>query len=87
MRRENVKNIVMSPMRLNFGLTRPLYYMKIGSLSQIADVHFRVVAEKIGTRYLVQEYLSNGVFPTLSDSGMPKFKGDVNNFEFVRLPY
>jgi hypothetical protein len=52
--REKVKNIVMSLMRLNFDITRPLCYMKIGSLAQIAKVHFRVVAEQIGTRDLVQ---------------------------------
>jgi hypothetical protein len=40
--REKVKNIVMSPMKLSFGITRPLCYMKIGSPSQMVEVHFRV---------------------------------------------
>jgi hypothetical protein len=35
----------------------------------------------------VQEYLANRVFPTLSDLGMPKLKGDANKFELVRLSY
>jgi hypothetical protein len=64
--REKVKNIVMSPMKLSFGITRPLCFMKIGSPSQMAGVHFRVVAEHISTRDLVQEYLANRGFPTLS---------------------
>jgi hypothetical protein len=64
--REKVTNIVMSPMKLNFGIMRPLCHMKIGSLSQIVEVHFRVVAEQIGTHDLVQEYLANRGFPTLS---------------------
>jgi hypothetical protein len=74
-------------MRLNFGITRPLCYMKISSLSQMAEVHFRVVAGQISTWDLVHEYLANRVFPTLSGWGMPKFKGDANKFELVRLPY
>jgi hypothetical protein len=35
---------------------------------------FRVVSEHIGTRYLVQEYLANRVFPTLREWGMPKLE-------------
>jgi hypothetical protein len=31
--REKVKNMVMSPMKLSFGITRPLCFMKIGSPS------------------------------------------------------
>jgi hypothetical protein len=61
--------------------------MKIGSPSQVAEVTFRVVAGQIGTHDLVQEYLANKVFPTLIGWGMPKFKGDMNKFELVRLPY
>jgi hypothetical protein len=85
--REKFKNIVMSLMRLSFRMTRPLYNMKIGSPSQVAEVTFRVVAGQIGTHDLVQEYLANKVFPTLIGWGMPKFKGDMNKFELVRLPY
>jgi hypothetical protein len=36
---------------------------------------FRVVAEQISTRDLVQEYLAYKVFPTLSEWNMPKLKG------------
>jgi hypothetical protein len=74
-------------MRLNFGLTSPLYNMSIGSPSQVAEVTFRVVTKHIGTRDLVQEYLANKVLPTLSGWGMPKLKDDVNKSDFVTLPY
>jgi hypothetical protein len=85
--REKVKNIVMSPMKLRFDITRPLCFVKIGSPSQMDAVHFRVVVEQISTRDLVHHYLANWVFPTLSEWGMSKFKGEANKFEFVRFPY
>ena len=47
--REKVKNMVMSPMRLSFGMTRHLCFMKIDSPCQLVEVHFRVVAEQIST--------------------------------------
>jgi hypothetical protein len=85
--RKKVKNMAMSPMRLSFGMTRPLCFIKTGSPCQLVEVHFRVVAEQISTRDLVQEYLVNRVFPTLSGWGMLKLKGKGNKFELVRLPY
>jgi hypothetical protein len=45
------------------------------------------VAEQISTRDLVQEYLANGVFPTLSEWNMLKLKGAKKKNELVRLPY
>jgi hypothetical protein len=36
--REEFKGIVMSPMRVNFGLTRPICNMGIGSPAQVAQV-------------------------------------------------
>jgi hypothetical protein len=50
-------------------------------------VEFRVVAKQISTRDLVQEYLANGVFPTLSEWNMPKLKGEKKKNELIRLPY
>jgi hypothetical protein len=47
---------------------------------------FRVVAEQISTRDLVQEYLAYKVFPTLSEWHMPKLKGTKEKNELVRLP-
>jgi hypothetical protein len=54
---------------------------------QIALGEFRVVAEHIGTRDLVQEFLAFRVFPTLKEWDMPKLKGEKKKKELVRLPY
>jgi hypothetical protein len=54
---------------------------------QLAVAEFRVVAEQISTRDLVQEYLSNRTSPTLSEFSMPKLKGTKKTLELVRLPY
>jgi hypothetical protein len=56
------------------------------SPSQIALGEFRVIAEHIGTRDLVQEFLAFRVFPTLKEWDMPKLKGEKKG-ELVRLPY
>jgi hypothetical protein len=72
--RDKFNNIVMSPMSLNFGLTWPVFHMDLGSLMQVAQVTFSTVVERIGTRDLVQEFLANKVFPTLSGWGMSKLK-------------
>jgi hypothetical protein len=66
--------MVMSPMKLSFGMTRPLCHMQLGSPCQLAEEEFRVVATEISTRDLVQEYLANITFPTSSSWGMPKKK-------------
>jgi hypothetical protein len=73
-KREKLMNMVMSPMRLSFGMTRPLCHMQLGSPCQLAEVKFRVVAAEIITRDLVQEYLANRTFPTPSVWGMLKKK-------------
>jgi hypothetical protein len=77
----------MCPLSLNFRMTRPLCNMQLGSPCQLAAVEFRVVAEQISTRDLVQEYLANRTSPTSSDWGMPKLKGTKKKHELVRLPY
>jgi hypothetical protein len=86
-KREKLKTMVMSPLSLSFGMTRPLCNMKPGLPCQLAVAKFRVVAEHISTRDLVQEYLANRVSPTLSEWSMPKLKGKKNKGELVRLPY
>jgi hypothetical protein len=73
-KREKLMTIVMSPLKLSFGMTRPLCNMQLGSPYQLAEVEFRVVAGHISTRDLVQEYLANRTFPTSSGWGMPKKK-------------
>jgi hypothetical protein len=65
-KREKLMCMVMSPLNLNFGMTRPLCNMQLGSPCQLVEVEFRVVAEHIRTRDLVQEYLANRTFPTSS---------------------
>ena len=65
-KREKLITMVMSPLRLSFGMTRPLCNMQLGSPCQLAEVEFRVVAAEISTRDLVQEYLTNKTFPTSS---------------------
>jgi hypothetical protein len=60
--REKLKTLVLSPLSLSYGLTRPLCRMSSGSPCQQAVAEFRVVTEQIGTRDLVQEFLAYGVF-------------------------
>jgi hypothetical protein len=66
-KRRKLMTMVMSPLALSFRMTRPLCNMKPGSACQLAIAEFRVVAEQISTRDLVQEYLANWISPTLSD--------------------
>jgi hypothetical protein len=79
--------MILSPLSLSFGLTRPLCRMTSGSPCQQVVAEFKVVAGQINTRDLVQEYLANGVFLTLSEWSMPKLKGTKKKNELVRLPY
>jgi hypothetical protein len=56
-------SMVMIPLKLSLGMTKPLCNMQLGSPCQLAEVEFRVVAEHISTRDLVQEYFTNKTFP------------------------
>ena len=82
MEREKLMTMVMSPLRLSFGMTRPLCNMQLGSPCQLAEVEFRVVAGHISTRDLVQEYLANRTFPTSSGWGISK-KEEGKKYELV----
>jgi hypothetical protein len=84
---EEKEKLVQSPLELIFGETRPRCDMTPGSSSQIALAEFRVIADHIGTRDLVQEFLAFRVFPTLKEWDMPKLKGEKKKGEFIRLPY
>jgi hypothetical protein len=86
-KRGKLMMMVMSPLSLNFGMTRPLCNMQLGSPCQLTEVEFRVVAEQISTRDQVQEYLANRTYPTSSDWGMPKMKETKKKHELVRLAY
>jgi hypothetical protein len=72
---------------LTLGETRPQCNMTPQSPSQIAIGEFRVIADHIGTRDLVQEFLAFRVFPTLKEWEMPKLKGENKKGELIRLPY
>jgi hypothetical protein len=85
--KEKLMTLVMSPLSFSFGMTRPLCNMQLGSPCQLVEVKFRVVAEQISTRDLVQEYLANRTYPTSSGWGMPKKKEAGKKHEFVRLAY
>jgi hypothetical protein len=61
--------------------------MTLGSPCQQDVAEFRVVAEQISTRDLVQEYLANRTSLTLSEFSMRKLKGTKKGLELVRLPY
>jgi hypothetical protein len=86
-KREKLMSMVMSPLKLSFGMTRPLCNMQLGFPCQLAEVEFRVVAEHISTQDLVQEYLAIKTFLTLGGWGMLKRKDERKKFELVRLPY
>jgi hypothetical protein len=86
-KRGKLMTMVMSPLVLSFGMTRPLCNMAAGSACQLAVAEFRVVVEQISTRDLVQEYLDNRTSPTLSEFSMPKLKGTKKTLELVWLPY
>jgi hypothetical protein len=86
-KREKLMPMVMCPITLNFGMTRPLCNMTPGSPCQQSVAEFRVVVEQISTRDLVQEYLANRTSPMSSDLSMPKLKGTKKPLELVRLPY
>ena len=73
---EEKEKLVQSPLELIFGETRPQCNMTPGSPSQIALAEFRVIADHIGTRDLVQEFLAFRVFRTLKEWDMPKLKGE-----------
>jgi hypothetical protein len=82
-KRGKLMTMVMSPLALSFRMTRPLCNMMAGSPCQRVVAEFRVVAEQINTRDLVQEYLANRTSLTLSEFSMPKLKGTKKTLELV----
>jgi hypothetical protein len=84
-KREKLMTMVMKPMKLSFGMTRPLCHMQLGSPCQVAEVEFRVVVVEVSTRDLVQEYLANKTFSTSSGWKMPKKKEGESMSLYVSL--
>jgi hypothetical protein len=62
-KREKLMSMVMSPLTLSFGMTRPLCHMQLGSPCQVAEVDFRVVAVEVSTSDSMQEFLANMGIP------------------------
>jgi hypothetical protein len=85
-KREKLMSMVMSPLRLNFGMTRPLCNMQLGSPCQLAEVEFRVVAKHISTRDLVQE-LGKPYISDLWRLGNAEEERGREKYELVLLPY
>ena len=84
---EDKEKLVQSPLELIFGETRPPCNMTLEGPTQIALAEFRVIAEHISTRDLVQEFLAFKVFPTMKEWAMPKLEGKKKEGELVQLPY
>jgi hypothetical protein len=84
---DDKEKLVQSPLELIFGETRPRCDMTPEGPTQQAIDEFRIIAEHIGTRDLVQEFLAFRVFPSLKEWEMPKLKGEKKEGELVRLPY
>jgi hypothetical protein len=84
---DDKEKLVQSPLELIFGEIRPPCNMTPEGPTQIALAEFRIIAEHIGSRDLVQEFLSFKVFPTMKEWAMPKLKGKKKEGELVRLPY
>jgi hypothetical protein len=84
---EDREKLVQSPLELIFGETRPRCRMTTKGPTWAALAEFKIIAEHIGTRDLVQEFLAFRVFPTMKEWTMPKLKGEKKEGELVRLPY
>jgi hypothetical protein len=84
---DDKEKLVQSPLELIFGETRPPCNMTPEGPTQIALAEFRVIAEHIGTRDLVQEFLALKVFPSMKEWAMPKLEGKKKEGELIWLPY
>jgi hypothetical protein len=52
---------------------------------QLAEVEYKVMAEHISTRDLVQDYLANRTFPTSGGWEMPKKKEERKNMNLCEF--
>src|SRR6187455_2379622 len=84
---EDKEKLVQSPLELTFGETRPRCRMKVEGPTWAALGEFKIIAEHIGTRDLVQEFLAFKIFPTMKEWAMPKLEKEKKEGELVRLPY
>jgi hypothetical protein len=84
---EDREKLVQSPLELIFGETRPRCRMTTEGPTWAALAEFKIIAEHIGTRDLVQEFLAFRVFLTMKEWSMPNLKGGKKEGELVWLPY
>src|SRR6187455_3371797 len=84
---DDKEKLVQSPLELTFGETRPQCHMLPEGPTQKAMYEFKIIAENISTRDLVQEFLAFKVFPSVKEWEMPKLEGEKKKGELVRLPY
>jgi hypothetical protein len=84
---DDKEKLVQSPLELILGETRPRCNMTAEGPTRIALAEFKTIAEHIGTRDLVQEFLAFRVFPTMKEWTMSKLTGEKKEGELVRLPY
>jgi hypothetical protein len=84
---DDKEKLVQSPLELIFRETRPQCSMTPEGPTQTALAEFRIIAEHIGTRDLVQEFLTFKIFPTMKEWAMPKLEREKKEGELVRLPY
>jgi hypothetical protein len=68
--REDFKHTVMSPLEVSFNLKKPKCEM--GEAAKNIYKAFNVVAVKIGSRDLIQEFLTYNIFPTRTGWKLPK---------------
>jgi hypothetical protein len=73
---DDKEKLVQSSLELIFGETRPRCNMAAEGPTWTALAEFKIIAEHIGTRDLVQEFLAFRVFPTMKEWTMPKLKGE-----------
>jgi hypothetical protein len=71
---DDKEKLVQSPLELIFRETRPQCNMTPEGPTQTALAEFRIIAEHIGTRDLVQEFLAFKIFPTMKEWAMPKLE-------------
>jgi hypothetical protein len=84
--REDIKEIIMRPIWSRFGLRKPK--VEIDEAAEACRRAFSTICSFIGTRDLVQEHVSYGIWPLIDSWEMPK-ESITNPSEggLVRLKY
>jgi hypothetical protein len=83
---DDKEKLVQSPLELIFGETRPQCSMTPEGPTQTALAEFKIIAEHIGTRDLVQEFLAFKIFPTMKEWAMPKLEREKKEGSLSACP-